>query len=113
MIREELCQNAKVLGKLGKGSFGLCFTFHGMDVDTVFTHVDLELCILSQKFDINWCSVSVEEGAKAATSHSKCIIAAMPGDRMDCLVHSLLHGAAEGEGGLWNSNAPLLSKGLC
>ena len=81
-----------------------------MNVDKVFTLVDFELRVLLQRFDVDWHSVSVEEGAEVTASHGWCVIAAAPGDRMCCLACPLLHGAVEGEGGLWNSNAPHLSK---
>ena len=113
MVRKELCWNANVLSEVEKGLRSLCFTFHGMDVDEVLTHVDLELCALPQGCNVDWCGVGVEESAKAATPHRKCVIAASPGDGVNRLAHSLLHGAAKGWSGLWQSNAPLLSEGLC
>ena len=112
MVREELCWTANVLSKVEEGLRGLCFMFHGMDVDQILTRAGLELCVLSQGFDVDWHScVSAEEGAKAAMLCGECVVAVTPGDMTDRLACSLLRGAAES--GLWDSDAPFLSEGLC
>ena len=85
MVGEEFCGNANVLSKVEWGPCRLCFSFHGVDVDKVLTPlVCLELCVLTQRLDIDWHGVGAEEGTETLMSH--------------------------GQGGLGNPDAPLLSK---